>query len=99
MKKEEEENEAPVDYVRILQPHNLNAECEIKASTAQHRVPQIIDYNTGTFWQTAVNADNDAFSYNKVKKTHWLQIEFKEDMPIKEVAWYLDGVRDKEHLP
>eukprot|EP01084_Bolivina_argentea_P242427 406686_1 len=92
-------DEDPVDHVRILQPKNLNEECEIKASTAQHRVPQIIDYNTGTFWQTAVNADNDQFSYNKVKKAHWLQIEFKEDTAVREIAWYLDGERDKEFLP
>ena len=99
IKDEETKNQDPKDYVRILQPKDMNNQCEIKASTAQHRVPQIIDYNTGTFWQTAVNADNDQFSYNKVRKTHWLQLEFKEATPIKEIAWYCDGVRDKEFLP
>jgi len=83
----------------VSQPEKLTNKCAIKASTANHRVNYMTDDSTETFWQSAVNADNDQFNYNRVHGTHWIQFSFPNVVAIKEIIWHLDWDRDREYFP
>lgn len=84
--------------ISVLAPSNLTLKCEIKTSTAQHRVNYMVDQSTETFWQSAVNADNDQFNYNRRHETHWIQLLFQEAQRVKEIVWSLDADRDTEYM-
>jgi len=71
----------------------------IKASTANHRINYMTDESTETFWQSAVNADNDQFNYNRIHSAHWIQFTFPSAVAIKEITWTLDWDRDREYFP
>eukprot|EP01083_Nonionella_stella_P273899 929481_1 len=93
------EDEEVRSNIAVFAPTNLTGLAEIVASTAQHRVNYIVDESTETFWQSAVNADNDQFNYNQVHATHWIQLKFASAVAVKEVVLSLDSERDREYIP
>jgi len=96
---ENEQSDSKKQSIAVFAPTNLTAKAEIKVSTAQHRVEYMVDESTETFWQSAINADNDQFNYNQRHDTSWIQLIFGEAVAIKEVVWALDSDRDKEYMP
>eukprot|EP00475_Leptophrys_vorax_P038285 TRINITY_DN6722_c0_g3_i1.p1 TRINITY_DN6722_c0_g3~~TRINITY_DN6722_c0_g3_i1.p1 ORF type:complete len:948 (+),score=190.30 TRINITY_DN6722_c0_g3_i1:135-2978(+) len=75
----------------------LESDFKVSVSSGANRADNMKDGTTETYWQSALNADQE--DYNRQHGDHFFVLEFADPTDVSEIGWYLDCERDQEYLP